>query len=474
VTKKEYLHQLEAEIILLDEDIADDIIEYYKLRFEEGKRFENKTVLEIIEDLGDPKDLAKRIYSSYDIREDLWESARDEKVNLFKAVSVLVFDILVGTWLVPLLVFLTLTGFASFVTFPFVIAALPGLVIKDAFLVILLALGTYSILLLLVLGLAEVGIVVIKNILIWNLKVLTPKNKTTARMIKRLSLFQWMRQIKMGRNIFINLGMVAITLVSVSFILLSNFNSDVFGAFNTRSDIVKTYERDLSHEIESGDEYTIIANIGDVDIRFVTNLTNELQITHKYNLNDGFTYDVDFEKNMIYINTFQDKVSDGFINTYTASILVSIPEGLIVSKVDVDLIDGDVDVLKFISDEFNVKNHYGDIHLYNLLTSRSEIISSEGTITIIAGQYDLLTIVSTDSYITVNDINNMLNDGSKLSINTIQGVVNLTNIYFEELTVDTLKADVFVSNDNEVYVINKLEIVSDEGVVVIDAPYLQD
>lgn len=474
MTKKEYLHLLEEELILLDEDIADDIIEYYKLRFEEGKRFESKSTDEIVDELGAPKELAKRIYSSYDIREDLWESARDEDIHLKKAIPVLVFDVLVASWIIPLLVFITLTGLASFVTFPFVIAALPGLVIKDAFLTILLAIGTYSILLLLVLGLTEVGIIVIKNILIWNLKALTPRNKTTSRMIKRFSLFNWMRQLKMGRNIFINLGMVAITLVSISFILLSNFNSDVFGIFATQQVISQDYTRDLTNEIEAGDEYTIVLNAGNVDVQFVKNLTNELELTHKYNLYDGFNYEVDFDKNIIFINTFQDKVKEGFINTYSASIQVSIPEKLLLSNINVKVGEGDVDVLHFTSEVFNVKNTYGDIHMYDVDTQETSIISTEGSITLIEGFFEDLSIVSTDSYITVNDINNMLNDGKNISVNTLKGTVKFNNTYFQEMKVETDSADIFVSNENVVYVINKLELASNVGEVVIDAPYLEE
>ncbi len=474
MTKKEYLRQLEEEIVLIDEDIADDIIEYYKLRFEEGKRFESKTVEEIILELGEPKELAKRIYGSYDIREDLWESAREDEVQMKKVLPVILFDLLVGTWLIPLLVFLTLTGFASFVTFPFVIAAIPGLVIRDALLVILLAIGTYSILLLLVLGLTEVGIVVIKNILIWNLKVLSPKNKTTSRMIKRVSLFHWMRQVKMGRNIFINLGMVAISIISISFILLSNFNSEVFGIFDTQPVLSQESSRDLSQEIIDGEVYSIFIDVGNVDVQLVENLSDELLVTHKYNFEDGFSVIVDTERNMINIYTYQDQVNEGFLNNYAASIRVSIPEDLLVDIVNIKTLEGDIDVLNYEVNKITVNNQLGDVHFYDLEADTAVITTDEGSVTLISGFYEEITVASTDAYITINDVNNMLNDGTKIKISSFKGTVNLNNTYFKAFDIDTNSADVFIANENEIYIIQSMKVNSNEGEVVINAPYIEE
>lgn len=471
MTKKEYLHQLEEEIILLDEDIADDIIEYYRLRFEEGKRFEGKTVQEIIDELGTPKELAKRIYSSYDIREDIWESARDEKVVAKKAIPVIVFDVLVASWLIPLLVFITLAGFAAFVTFPFVIAAIPGLVIRDALLVILLAIGTYSILLLLVLGLTEVGIVVIKNILIWNIKVLSPKNKTTSRMIKRFSLFQWMRQVKMGRNIFINLGMVAITIISIAFILLSNFNSDVFGIFNSQPVINEQFERELTSEIEAEDPYTVYVSVGDADVQIIEDLSSFVKVDRNYNLEDGFTFVVDTENNQIRVTTDSDVISEGLINSYASTIHISIPEGLTVESVVVVTNEGDIDIIGYEVDDMNITTTDGKIHLYDIDTDGMSLTSETGNVTLISSFVKDLIVSSQESHISINDINNMLKDGSNIRVSTYKGSVNLENTYFEAINVDTNQANVYITNENDIYIVPELEVSSSEGEVIINVPF---
>lgn len=474
MTKKEYLRQLEEEIVLIDEDIADDIIEHYRFRFEDGKKYEGKSTDEIIEELGTPKELAKRIYASYDIREDLWQSAREEEVQPKHAIPVILFDILIGTWLIPLLIFITLTGFASFVTFPFVIAAIPGLIIRDALLVVLLAIGTYSILLLLVLGLTEVGIVIIKNILIWNLKVLSPRNKTTARLIKKFSLFQWMREMRMGRNIFINIGMIGITIISMSFILLSNFNdSDVFSIFASDAELEKNVVRDLATEIENDVPYFIDIDLGDVDVKIVENLGTNIEVDHKYTLEDGLDVTVNLEDKIIYIRTFQELVNDGFFSEYSGSMVISIPAELIVEGLMLRTDEGDITMLDYEVENMEVSNELGDIYLYSMEADTAEVISEEGSITVIDGFYKSLSIASTTSYITVSDTNNMLKDGDIIKITTFEGTVDLHNTYYKTIEVSTNSAPIYINNENDIYVVEQMLVNSPEGEIIINATYTE-
>ncbi len=473
MTKREYLRQLEVAIELLDEDIADDIIEHYRTRFDEGKKYESKTALEVIDELGTPKELAKRIYSSYGIREDLWTSARQEDVKTRKVIPVILFDILIASWLIPLLVFITLAGFGSFVTFPFVISAVPGLTITDGLLVTLLAIGTYAILLLLMMGLTEVGIVIVKNILIWNLKVLSPKNKTTARLIKGFSLFQWMREMKLGRNLFINIGMIGISVISISFILLSNFSPDVFSVFASNATLNDNNVRDMSAEIESGEAYTISINVGDVDVRIVENPGENLEVNHQYNLEDGFNLAVDLDENTINISTLQDEVNDTFFRDYSAEMFISIPEGLNIDVVYVTTLEGNVDILDFEAGNIRVANQIGDIYLYSMESDDTTIISEEGSITLIEGYYQKIDIATTTSFITVNNINNMLKDGDTLEITTFGGTVDLKNTYYKNIDVSTNSAPIYLVNENTIYEIETLNITSPEGEIIIDASYIE-
>ncbi len=363
MTKKEYLRKLDEELILLDEEIADDILEYYKNRFDDDKRYENKSDSEIIESLGDPFELAKRIYSSYGIKPEKWESAREDDVSTVKAILVLAFDVFIASWLIPLLVFLTLSILATFVTFPFVIASLPSFGISDIILVIILSFGVYALLILLILGLAEISIIVTKNILIMNIKILSPRNKTTSRLVKRMSLFAWLRRMKMGRNIFINLAMIAITLVAISFLIITTVDTEILSAIGDQPLLSTPHDRDFTTEIMEGEPYTLSIEVGDVDLDFRKNLSNEVKVLHEYNMDDLFTYVVDPDKNYIFIETSQESIEQEFIATYEGTITISLTVGLNISGISIT--EGDCNLTMYNYELSDLTNDIkdGDIDL---------------------------------------------------------------------------------------------------------------
>ncbi|QVK20436.1 DUF4097 family beta strand repeat protein [Mycoplasmatota bacterium] len=470
MTKKEYLRKLDEELILLDEEIADDILDYYRSRFDEEKRFENKTDEEIIKSLGDPFDLAKRIYSSYGIKPEKWESARNDDINTVRAVLVLMFDVFVASWLIPLLVFLSLSVFATFVTFPFVIATLPSFGINDIILIIVLAFGVYSLLILLILGLVEISIIVIRNILIMNVKVLSPRNKTTSRLIKRVSLFEWMRRMKMGRNVFINLGMIAISLVAISFLIITTVDNDILSTIGAQPTIKNTFPEDLSEEIIEEEAYSIKIDVGDLDINLVRNLSTELQITHEYNMDDLFKYSVDYENNKIDIKTYEDKLNGGFFGVYEGVLTVSVPADLLINEIDIDAGESDIEMFHYDSDVLDIEIDSGDINMYKVDVQEATITSDEGNINLLDSWAVELSITVDDGFIFLSDIDSYLRLGEKLNITNSEGDITLESVYFKDIVIDNPLGDFHFRNFNEFYEIENLEVKSIEGEVIVEPP----
>jgi uncharacterized protein (UPF0248 family) len=111
--------------------------------------------------------------------------------------------------------------------------------------------------------------------------------------------------------------------------------------------------------------------------------------------------------------------------------------------------------------------------MYSTESEATFITGEDGYITMIDGFHKSLNIASTTSNISVNNINNMLKDGDKLEVTTFDGSVNLKNTYFKDIEVGTNNAPVYLMNENSIYVIEVLEIVSPEGEVIIDATYTE-
>ncbi|XMB87031.1 DUF4097 family beta strand repeat-containing protein [Mycoplasmatota bacterium WC44] len=472
MTKRDYLRKLEEEIILLDEEIADDIIEYYKDRFDQECRYENKSDEEIMASMGTPEELARRIYSSYGVKPDIWESARSVDVDSKKAIPLLLFDVLVASWVIPLLVFITLAGLATFITFPLVIATLPKLDLNDMILVIMLTFGAYAILLLLVLGIAEMSIIVIRNILIMNIKVLSPRNKTTSRLIKKVSLFDWMRRMKMGRNIFINIGMVAISIVAIAFVIISTFNRDILNSFGSPTMLSHSVPIKFDSEIELGEPYHIIVDVGDVEVNFSKNLSNDLKITHEYNMKDAFNYDIDIVNNRIYITTDQDQVDEGLFTSYEGSVLISIPSKLLIDKIEINIGDGNLDMMHYKTDDLSVTIEEGNVLLYDVSAVNSEITVDDGHVQIISSNYQELQLTISTGLAFLTDINtNWLDAGNKLSITNQVGQMVLENVYFNEVMLSMPKGDIYYSNNTDNFVIDILDVIHEEGEAIILVPF---
>lgn len=471
MTQKEYLLELEQEIELLDADIAEEVLDHYQARFRDAARYENRSVDDVILELGTPRQLAKRIYDSYGIKDTLWTSARDADLNVPQVSLVLLFDVFIASWMIPLMIFLVLTGFASFITFPFVITAIPGLVIQDAVVVVILAIGAYSLLLLFALGLAELGVILIKNILILNFRILTPQNRTTTRLLKNLSLFSWMRQVKLGRNIFINLGMVGLTLVSVSFLFLLNTGTQVGDIFGVQPEITQIVTEDLQTLVDSNEIHDVVIQIGNADVRLLTNPSNQMTITREYNIQDGYRYAFNEENNTLFITTTQETIDEGFFRTYNAAYTISLPESLQLGVVTIRVGIADVDVEGLRADDINITQQFGEIFMYDNDVVEVEVFGDDSVVRIFDSYIQVATVQVDRGFIRIDRINDIISDGLFLTVSSNDAVIDIEDSYFRQYDVASITSDIFLQNSNSIYQPEAVRVTSVDGVIALNRAY---
>jgi uncharacterized membrane protein len=471
MTQKEYLLELEQEIELLDAEIAEEVLDHYQARFRDAARYENKTDDEVIHELGTPRQLAKRIYESYGIKDSVWTSARSANLNLSQVVLVLAFDLLIASWMIPLMIFLVLTGFASFITFPFVITALPGLVLQDAILVVILAIGAYSLLLLFALGLAELGVLLIKNILILNFRILTPQNRTTTRLLKNLSLFSWMRQVKLGRNIFINLGMIGLTLVSVSFLFLLNTGTQVGDIFGVQPEITQIITEDLQPLIDSEDIHNVVIQIGNADVRVITNPTSQMTITREFNLQDGYRYLYNESNKTLFITTTSEVIDEGFFRTYNASYTISLPEELFLGVVTIRVTSADVDVEGVRADDISITQETGEIFIYDVDAVEAEIFGDNSVVRVLDSYIQVANVQVDRGFIVFDRLNDIISDGLFMTVGTNDAIIDVEDSYFRNYDLASISSNIFLQNANQIYQPQSIRITSVDGIVTINESY---
>lgn len=471
MTQKEYLLELEQEIELLDADIAEEVLDHFQARFRDALRYENKSEDDVIQELGTPRQLAKRIYESYGIKDSVWTSARNANLNVSQVILVLLFDVFVASWMIPLMIFLVLTGFASFITFPFVITALPGLVLQDAVLVVILAIGAYSLLLLFALGIAELGVLLIKNILILNFRILTPQNRTTTRLLKNLSLFSWMRQVKLGRNIFINLGMIGLTLVSVSFLFLLNTGTQVGDIFGVQPEITQIITEDLQPLIDSEEIHNVVIQIGNADVRLLTNPTSQMTITREFNIQDGYRYAYNESNNTLFITTTSEVIDEGFFRTYNANYTISLPEKLFLGVVTIRVANADVDIEGIVADDISITQESGELFIYDINVVETEIFATDSVIRLFDSYSQVVNVQLDRGFVRLDRLNDIITDGLFLTVAVNDALIDIEDSYFRNYDVASISSDIFLQNSNLIYQPASLRITSANGSFTINEAY---
>jgi len=471
MTQQEYLIELEQEIELLDEEIAEEIIEYTQARFRDAHRYENKTDADVMAELGSPRQLAKRVYESYGIKDGLWTSSRQQNVKLHQVALMLLFDVFVASWVIPLMVFVVLTGFASFITFPVVIAAIPRLVIQDVILVVLLAIGSYSLLLLFAIGLTELTVIIIKQILILNYKVLTPQNKTTIRLLKDISLFAWMRQVRLGRNIFLNLGMIGMTLVSFSFLFLLNTGTEIGDILGTQQTIESSVTRSLQGQINSQEVYNLVIQMGDVDVRIQTIESTDLRVDRAYTLEDGFSLQIDDATKTIILTTIQDVIEEGLFIDYTAAYDVFLPASLRLGNVTVRIQEGAVELDRLTAQDIVVRQRSGELFAYQL-DARSLTFTSRKAKARVLESYLLVLEMNVDAgTILIDQLNDIITDGLVITINTASTTTTINDAYYRRYQINSITGDVFLQNRNTLYQVESIDVAMVEGIFTYPPRY---
>lgn len=471
MTQQEYLIELEQEIELLDEEIAEEIIEYTQARFRDAHRYENKTDADVMAELGSPRQLAKRVYESYGIKDGLWTSSRQQNVKLHQVALMLLFDVFVASWVIPLMVFVVLTGFASFITFPVVIAAIPRLVIQDVILVVLLAIGSYSLLLLFAIGLTELTVIIIKQILILNYKVLTPQNKTTIRLLKDISLFAWMRQVRLGRNIFLNLGMIGMTLVSFSFLFLLNTGTEIGDILGTQQTIQSSVTRSLQGQINSQEVYNLVIQMGDVDVRIQTIESTDLRVDRAYTLEDGFSLQIDDATKTIILTTIQDVIEEGLFIDYTAAYDVFLPASLRLGTVTVRIQEGAVELDRLTAQDIVVRQRSGELFAYQL-DARSLTFTSRKAKARVLESYLLVLEMNVDAgTILIDQLNDIITDGLVITINTASTTTTINDAYYRRYQINSITGDVFLQNRNTLYQVESIDVAMVEGIFTYPPRY---
>lgn len=423
MNKRDFLRMLDNELSVLDRVERKELLDFYEERFHTGTIYEAKTEEEVIAELEHPRIIARNILEEYGATPKFVKKKEEryENVNTGQAILVIVFDVLVISWLVPSLFSVFASVSVSLLTWVTAIPLITGPHnIVDQYVFTAITAG-YILLFMFALVVLELLIWTVKKTIIWHLNVF--KIKKRDKFIKKSSsfsvdkFFKNHKGLRFLKNILTIGSIIAIAvsglwMVNHSELVKSNYTSELMTETNTF---------DFTPAIANDDEWNINfeSDVYDVTIEYVD--SSELTVVHKYKDKDDYIYNIDETNNEIYIydvdqdlivTSFGWDISDLFdlIFNENQSITLKVPSDLIIDNVD-------------------VKNSVGRISINNQDAKSMTVISNTGTI-------------------TLKDIN----VSGNLKVSTDTGSINLKNVTANNTDVEADTGSINIENLSSVIV----------------------
>lgn len=495
MNKLDFLRRLDKELSVLDKEERREILAFYEERFYTGTIYENKTEEEVIADLESPETIARNVLAEYGVS-PAYVKTKEERysnVSTTRVILLIAFDVIVATWIIPTLfsVAISILGssFSWFGTLPLLFGERTTV---DEF---VFAFLTSAYVLYFLFGLVVLGafIFVTKTIVVWHLN--TFKIKGREKWIKRLSRYSldgWFKRHPFWTRLK-NIALVA-SLVGIVYTGLWIFNHYdwVEAEYGAGEIQVETINEDFASEILAGDEWTIETDFDSMDIQIVLTDGDEVTVVHKYYEDDEFTYDFDYDNNILTLTSDLDNqyfwgVSGIFqLFTENYSVRIEVPSSLVMETATLVTMNGDVDIRNVDFETIDITTSNGaievtDINMVDHLTvhtSNGSILikditvaangtldasTSNGSIDVTNTNFQEYYLDTSNGSIELKNLNVTLQDGQVLVADTSNGKIDLENVYVDDITLDTTNGDIDFFNDDTSFIPSNVEQDSTNG-----------
>lgn len=494
MNKLDFLRRLNSELGVLDKEEKKQILAFYEERFYSGTIYENKTEQEVISELESPEVIARNVLEEYGVSPK-YVKTKEERytgVNLSQLIVLILFDMFIASWLIPVLYSIVVSIFGSTLSYFGVIGLMIGeRTTADEFL-FAFSTGAYILLFLFGLLVLEVSIWTTKKILIYHMNVLKLRNREKyAKKLHKISVEGWFKRHKRANNLKSIMFIGAIIAVAYSGYHLFIGEVRLIEAYTNQPQITDTYEEDLNADILALESWDIIADFDSLNIEIVPVLGSDLKITHTYkNLNE-FEIDIDNDSNILTItnevevSVFWNDISDLFyLFGQGDRIIIEVPIDILLDDVDLDVINGDIELTDIEVGVLSVKTSNGAIDLDGITVDGDvTLYTSNGLIKLkdVSGTYDLKATSSngkiyvkdtefieydlktSNGDIDLTNLNVENQDGVTLNADTSNGSITLEDVYVLDVTLDTSNGHIDYYNTDLSFTVEDLEMDTSNG-----------
>ena len=494
MNKLDFLRRLNRELGILDNEEKKQILAFYEERFYTGTIYENKTEEEVISELESPEIIARNVLLEYGVSPKFVKTKEERYtgINTSQLIMLVLFDIFIVSWLLPMLYSVVVGIFASLASYVGVVGLMIGThSVADEFL-FAFATGGYILLFIFGLLVLEVSIFITKKILIYHMNVLKyrHRDKVTKR-LHRFSVEGWFKRHKLANTLKSIMFIGAIVTMVYSGYHLFAGDIDIISEYSNQPQTTDVYTEDLSADVLAEETWEIVVEFDSKDVEIIPVLGTEMKITHKYEDLNNFEIDIDTDTNtltIINIDTTQFHWTDFrtifFFLGDRDSIVVEVPVDMLLGDVDITTYNGEVRIFGVELGQLDIVSSNGKIILDEIIINNDVTIhTSNGEINIkeVTGTYDLNATTSngriyirdveftkyyletSNGKIILTNLNVENLDGVILDAESSNGDIELSDVYVLDVTLDTSNGDIDYFNSDGTFEVDRLDTDTSNG-----------
>ncbi len=495
MNKKKFISELSKGLKGLNNSEKEDILEFYDERITNGTR-SGKTEEQVISELEPIEIIVRNTLKEFEIETDSSTDnvkpavrVTDNSNNSSKSsgtsrgmslLGLIVFDLLIASWLVP--VTLVVAGVSFIIPITLFFSAFVSFITTYNFIVQIglfigcLSLGVISIALVrLIIQLTKFIIEYIFNV---HYKVI---KGTTEKKID----FNY----KMASNHYkLELITSGIVLAIGGVLLISNIENIKDNFYIEPENVNETY----TEEIDLNKIWDITFDSSGYILDYELYDGNEIKFVYDYFEGDDIKIRIDETENEIEFDVDQHWLSMYNFNPFQqkelANVKVYIPRGLKVDDLDIK-ISGDI-TLEFDSvqtfGDIDLSSYNGSIVLNNVISDETEIYSYNGDITLNNVKANELSVKTYNGDTSVKDIQSsniylknyngdmiienvtaIVESNSSIKVVNYNGDITMNEVYVANANLSTYNGDIVYYNNDHTYLVNIVKASSYNGTVDI-------
>ncbi|MFW5913446.1 MAG: DUF1700 domain-containing protein, partial [Bacillota bacterium] len=359
--KERFMNQLAMYLDALSEEERKEILDFYEERFYTGKLYEGKSEAEIVSELESPEEIARNVLKEYGKTFNPRPyQTNEDGLRVGSLIGVVLFDLFFVSWFVPAL-FSIIVGFLGGVgglALSLVLIPLNGT--EGSIGMCLVGLGLLFFGVLLVLWLYDILLTFVAWLLKWHLEALNLEVKDWPRRIRNLRVSNFLKRRPKTNKLKNQLKFVALLLVLIGGTYqIVNFNTLRFNV-GAQELITNSTEEDIT-DFEGWD---VEGDLGNGDLAFHTHEQDSIRIETVVPEDSDMEVSIDEANKTITmtqdINYFSLNIGQ-WIQAFSndTNIDVYLPEDLTLTNVDVDHMNGDIELGGYDVEDLNLSTTNG-------------------------------------------------------------------------------------------------------------------